>query len=233
MLLLAAAVLFAHSQSSTQIEWQGYTWEVKDSLSAGPGPNAWDPKNVWVDSQNCLHLKISNTSGHWSCAELWTAAPLNFGDYVCNVQGPIAQLDPNVVFSMFSYQGPDGVKELDIEFAKWGNPKDQNLWWTVWPNDREGQKSDQGQTLPFPIQASSSEFKWTTSDVFYDINWRLPSGQLSRPLHWDYHPVDFAHQIPQTPMQLHFNLWLFQGHPPTDGRPVEIIVRSFSKTGSG
>lgn len=238
MLLLGAAVLTTYAQTPTQIQWQGYTWEVKNALSEGPGPNNWDPKNVWVDSQNCLHLKISNTGGHWSCAELWTNRALGFGTYRCEVPGEgLGKLDPNVVFSMFSYQGPDGLKEIDIEYAKWGIPRAKNLWWTVWPNDNEGQKADKGLSVdqnedgshPM-IPVSDLMFTWSSSAVRYGSIESTNLDTITDFHDWNYHPTDYLHQIPQTPMPLHFNLWLFKGRPPTDGRPVEVIVRSFSKT---
>ncbi len=31
-------------------------------------------------------------------------------------------------------------------------------------------------------------------------------------------------------MPLHMNLWLFRGHVPANGEPVEIIIHDFSKT---
>jgi hypothetical protein len=29
-------------------------------------------------------------------------------------------------------------------------------------------------------------------------------------------------------MPFHLNLWLFDGKPPADGKPVEIVVKAFS-----
>jgi hypothetical protein len=36
--------------------------------------------------------------------------------------------------------------------------------------------------------------------------------------------------IPQKPVPLHLNLWLFQGKPPTDGKEVEVILKSATYT---
>ena len=43
---------------------------------------------------------------------------------------------------------------------------------------------------------------------------------------WDDRPTNALHDVTQTPMPLHFNLWLFQGKPPKDGKPVEINNRT-------
>jgi hypothetical protein len=131
-------------QAQSTLKWQGYTWFIRSAHAEGPGPNDWSTSNVWLDSKGFLHMKIAQVNGKWSCAEIWTDHPLGFGTYQCQVEGPIDTIDPNVVFSMFSYAGPDGTKEIDIEFARWGNPKFFNGSWTVYPNDNDGKKESNG-----------------------------------------------------------------------------------------
>jgi hypothetical protein len=46
---------------------------------------------------------------------------------------------------------------------------------------------------------------------------------------WNDAPETSLHDIPQTPLPLHFNLWLFRGKAPLDGKPVEVVIHSFSK----
>jgi len=51
-----------------QIEFSGYTWNVKAcETRAGPGPNYFsdDPADVWVDDQGRLHLRIVQRDGRW------------------------------------------------------------------------------------------------------------------------------------------------------------------------
>ncbi len=220
------------TKRDTTIQWQGYTWIVKSSKSEGPGPNQWDPKNVWIDEKGFLHMKISKVKDQWSCAEIWTTKPLEFGTYQCQVEGAIDTLDPNLIFSMFSYQGPDNIKEIDIEYAKWGNPKEKNGWWTVYPNDTAGKKGFTGFDFKLHGTYTTSRFAWTKEGVHY---WMLgghqPIDSTSNLMQeWNYRPATPEHYITQTPMPLHFNLWLFQGKPPTDGKPVEMVIHSFSKS---
>jgi len=49
------------------IEFAGYRWEVRAG-QGGPGPNAWDARNVWLDAATNLHLKISCREAQWTYA---------------------------------------------------------------------------------------------------------------------------------------------------------------------
>jgi hypothetical protein len=229
MVVLVAPAYSANVQA--KFEWQGFTWLVKSGGPMGPGSNQWDPANVWVDSKGFLHLKIAKRNGQWTCAEIWTNQNLGFGTYQCQVEGPIGKLDPNIVFSMFSYAGPDGVNEIDIEYAKWGNAIEKNAWWTVYPNDAQGAKDSLGFELGLKGAYSTSRYSWSKIGVHYwMLGGRQPLSSSKNLLkEWNYAPQDAGHHIPQSPMPLHFNLWLFEGKPPADGKPVEIVVHGFSK----
>jgi len=230
-LALGALALVGIAHAQKQIKWQGYTWNVKDVESEGPGPNKWESANVWVDATGFLHMKIAKVNGKWSCSEIWTDKPLSFGTYQCQVEGAIDKLDPNLIFSMFSYQGPDGIKEIDIEYAKWGNADEKNGWWTVYPNDKQGKKTSTGFAFKLNGSYTTSRYEWKPTGIHY---WMLGGHQ---PIHsvenlmqeWNDLPANAAHDIIQTPMPLHFNLWLFEGKAPKDGKPVEVIIHSFEK----
>jgi len=237
LLFLAAitmvpSVVHADTQSTSKISWQGHDWYVKSSSSVGPGPNRWESSNVWVDSKGFLHLRIAKSNGVWSCAEIWTTESLGFGTYQCQIEGPIDKLDPNIVFSMFSYAGPDGVRETDIEYARWGNPKAKNGNWTVYPNDNKGKTGQ--KTFEFKLDGSytTSRFIWSSTGIqYFLLGGHQHVDSLANLIQeWNYQPADPSHMITQSPIPLHFNLWLFEGHAPTDGKPVEIIVHSFSKS---
>ncbi len=229
-LISASTIGVSDAQGQTTLEWQGFKWNVRSAKAEGPGPNLWNPKNVWIDNHGYLHMKISKSEGVWSCAEIWMDHPLGFGTYQCQVEGRIDKLDPNIVFSMFSYAGPDGTKEIDIEYAKWGNPKEKNSWWTVYPNDTIGKKESTGFELKLDGNFSTSRYLWTKQGVHY---WMLgglqPLDSHKQEIKdWDYLPKDSAHAITQKPIPLHFNLWLFQGKTPINDEPVEMVIRSFS-----
>ena len=52
------------------------------------------------------------------------------------VQGPIGDLDPNVVLGLFTWSDDPAYdhRELDIELARWGNPLAPNGQFRLQPN---------------------------------------------------------------------------------------------------
>ena len=156
---------------------------------------------------------------------------MTFGTYQCQVATSIDHLDANVIFSMFSYQGPDNVKEIDIEYAKWGNPKENNAWWTVYPNDLTGKKTSQGFTFKQDSLFTTSRFIWSKAGVYYSLfnGFQPVSSKQNLIKEWNDSPANSTNSITQTPMPLHFNLWLFKGKAPLNGQPVEVVIHSFTK----
>jgi hypothetical protein len=90
--------------SAKDLQFSGYTWTVR-SGHGGPGPNAWEEENVWLDQSTNLHLKLSQRDGKWSCAEITMQQRLGFGRYEFKITGPIHQFDDNVVLGLFNYPG--------------------------------------------------------------------------------------------------------------------------------
>jgi hypothetical protein len=227
-----AAVLAPSAVSQNTIKWKGYSWSVKQGSGLGPGPNTWNPANVFIDSSGFLHLRITPSGAGWTCAEVDTTDPLGFGTYQWQVEGPVDTLDPNVVLGLFGYKGPDGVNEIDVEFAHWGNPRANNGNWTVYPSSG----TTIGQlTFPFKLDGTytTSRYTWTSTGIGY---WLMGGHQpidVTRNVikTWNYTPGNPTKNIPQGPMPLCMNLWLFQGHAPTNGRPVEIIIHDFVRKG--
>jgi hypothetical protein len=234
---IAAALLAAMVSmpaASATLSFAGYTWTVRDDVG-GPGPNTWSASNAWVDAAG-LHLRIANTNGQWSCAEVVMAGNLGFGHYQFQVDGRPDLFDRNVVLGLFNYPppkvGPDGTNEIDIEFAQWGDAGNPNrLNWTVYP-PALGPKSTHAE---FPMSlngtATTHRFTWSATGVDYlSLNgWQ--DGTSNFPIaSWNDRPGKPRQRIPQHTLPVHMNLWLFQGHAPTDGQPVEIVIRSFKYT---
>jgi hypothetical protein len=66
------------------LSFSGYDWWVKSSAGkVGPGPNYFSDStnNVWTDSLGQLHLRITNRSNQWQCAELISARTFGYGSY--------------------------------------------------------------------------------------------------------------------------------------------------------
>ena len=224
----------AHAQSQT-ISFAGYTWNVRAG-GGGPGPNQWSPNNVWVDASGALHLKITNVNGVWQCAEVTLTQRLGFGSYQFDVTGPIDRMDPNVVLGLFDYPtpdvGPDGTNEIDIEYSRWGNPNNPPGNYTVWPAVAGLEPATHAFSFAQTSNQSTQRFSWTRYAInFSSLNGFL-GGTLPSATQWTYRPSDWANRIPQKPLPVHLNLWLFQGHAPTNGQPVEIVINNFRYTPS-
>jgi hypothetical protein len=229
-LVVALPLLPVLAPGQAKIQWQGYTWNVRQAVNEGPGPNRWSRSNVWIDKQGDLHMKIDKVDGQWCCPEIWTEKPLGFGTYQCHVEGRLDQLAPNVVFSMFSYAGPDGVNEIDIEFAKWGHAKEKNLWWTVYPSDASKKQTSHGIDIKLDGSYTTSRYKWTSAGVDYRFlgGHQATDSDTNTIGDWNFAPPDSAALVPQKKLPLHFNLWLFEGKPPVDGKPIEFVVHDFT-----
>ncbi len=226
-------LLLGLSLQAKDIQFGGYTWSVR-SGRGGPGPNTWDANNVWLDSATNLHLKISQTNGNWSCAEITLQKRLGFGRYEFQTTGWLDRLDENVVLGLFNYPtsdvGPDGTHEIDIEFARWGNSKNPIGNFTVWPVE----KSRKQVTKSFPLSLTGNEtthrFTWSHNQItFQSLQDHTADGrqELSR---WIYASQEPTRSIAQEPMPVHINLWLFKGLPPTNGQEVEVVIRAFKFT---
>ncbi len=225
LLVLSAQVL----QSET-ITWKGCSWTVKSAESSGPGPIQWNPANVFVDTNGCLHLKISynSDSGKWDCAELYTTDDLGFGAYQWQVETRVDAYDPWVVLGLFPYDGPDGNNEIDIEYGVWGKIGGDNLGWTVYPNSGTNIAH---LSCPFSLNGpTTSRLNWSKNGIQY---WLMggcqPVGMTNNLIKsWNYFPDNPSENIPQNGMPLHMNLWLCRKHiAPADGKPVEVIIRDF------
>jgi len=231
-LLLAAA---ASAQPQRTVRFSGYDWEVRQTGKGGPGPNQWDPANVRVDKNGWLHLNITKVRNEWRCAELSTTKRLGFGRYEFQVMGRIDRFDPTVVLGLFNYTtpdiGPDGTNEIDIEIARWGNPKWDNGSFTIYPSKGERITQDDHHTFAFALTGddTTQRFAWSGSQVAFEVL-QGRGGGASEPLagaQWVYAPHDLR-LIPQQPLPVHINLWLFRGKPPADQKGIEVVVKQFT-----
>jgi uncharacterized repeat protein (TIGR01451 family) len=221
------------------IEFSGYEWMVKSSNTpVGPGPNYFSgsSKNVWVDEQGQLHLKIVERDGKWYCAEVYTTESLGYGKYVFYVASRVDQLDKNVVAGLFTWDdAPEyNHREIDIEFSRWGDENKDNSLYTVQsgvlPNPPEN-------FIDFNLELngdySTHNFAWQSNRVsFQSIHGHYdsppdPSYVIES---WDYYGGD--NPIPGNE-KVHINLWLYDtneddiGDPPFNEQEAEIIIKSF------
>lgn len=228
-LALARAIVTRPSPGQRWLSFSGYDWWVKSNATpAGPGPNYWSnsTNNVWVDALGRLHLRISNRSNQWQCAEVFSARSFGYGRYRFRVEAPVNDLDPNVVLGMFTYSDDATYshREIDLECSRWGNANDgSNAQFAVQPSSA-GHKLR--ITVPAGVTDSTHLFTWETNQVRFQCQRGgyspdpLPTNLLAT---WTY-----ALTVPQAGDEsARINLWLYRGNPPTDANEVEVIIRSF------
>jgi hypothetical protein len=203
------------------ISWSGHEWHVKShSRKIGPGPNFFSSESVEVVGDE-LHLSITRSGNKWYAAEVINTASLGYGTYSWTV-GPMDPLDPNVVLGLFTWNDDPAYnhREIDFEYAKWGNAADSNnAQYVVQPWDHDGNEYRWRQeafgsstTHSFTWSEDSVEFRSTTAD-----------GAIIQ--EWTYDGLDVPVEGGEN---ARMNLWLFRGSAPQDGLPVTIVLESFN-----
>lgn len=226
-------------KTGNSLRFSGYDWEVKDRVG-GPGPdNVFDPENVWCDANGHLHLKIENEGGVWTTAEVNTLESFGFGHYEFKVSGDaLNAFHDRVVLGLFNYppagQDKDGWDEIDIEFSRWGIPGRQPGQFVVYPAWPSYRYDYWRYLFHFDQTATTTthRFSWQSDHVTFESI--QGPGQSD---HYRYAPTDdFQRRIPQTPLPVHINLWLYrldenqQTIPQSAivGADTEIVIEDFS-----
>jgi len=209
----------------TTILWKGYTWEI-DDYTGSPGPNVFDPSNVFVDGDGFLHLQINRVNNVWTCAQIETVQNLGYGTYRCVVKGRLDQLDLNAIWSMFNYNGPDFSHEIDIEIAYWGDAGYGPIGYTAYPDTVGAYVFNR----PFPMVQTSDEtthtFIWKPDGVeFFAQQGVKAAGDLT-----DIIAAAHSDVTSHGDMPIIFIMWLMSGLAPVSGLPQEMIIEDFTFT---
>ncbi len=212
----------ARALESSTLNFAGYPWTVKSSTSpVGPGPNIFDAAGPFVDSSGALHLQIAQTAAGWESSEVVLDPTLGYGTYRWTVDGPLSTLDPNVVFSVFTYDysgtSPTN-REMDFEasrFADAGEPT--NAQYVVQPYETPGNL--QRITLP-NSGVTTIVMTWLPGSVTFSAGLLPPWTNSSSSV-----PTSSTEQV-------HMSLWSFDGAPPSNGLAVSVEVTEFQFTPS-
>lgn len=221
-LLAVAAVALAGRPGGgpVTLQFSGYEWTVKSSSrKIGPGPNFFSTANAWVDANGALHLRIAKSGNRWQVAEVISKLSFGYGTYTWELGSAVHALDPNVVLGLFTWNDDPAYnhRELDIEFADWGNPAD----------------TTNGQFVVQPYSTAGNLVRFTqppgTVPSTQSVTWRPGSVAFA-----STGVPDWTYSGPDVPVpggeNARMNLWLFRGQPPTNGEAVEIVIRSFTFT---
>lgn len=209
-----------------RIAFSGYQWLVKssgDGEKEGPGPNWFSDseENVWVDREGRLHLRITARGGRWWCAEVVSERSFGHGRYCFALEGGVEGINEHVVLGLFTWDmSPEHChREIDIEISRWGEVENDAGQFVVQPYEREGNL----HRFPVPLggRASLHTWDWRPDRVEFSLR-ALPAGELIE--EWTYRGPD---NPPPGNEKVRINLWLVRGRPPSDGKEVEVVVRSF------
>jgi hypothetical protein len=145
---------------SRTLHFSGYEWEIRQIPSNRGGKlNTYDPSNAWTDTNGWLHLRVAQSNGGWTCAEVILTRSLGYGSYRFVVQ-TTSELEPAIVLGMFTWDdssADQNHRELDIELSRWGDPNSKNAQYVV---------------QPFYVPANVVRFM-------------TPSGILTHSFHWE------------------------------------------------
>lgn len=216
---------------SGEITWSGYTWETKSySYKVGPGPNYFSDSidNLWVDSDGKLHLKITKVGDDWYCPELGTKDSFGYGTYRFYASTRFDNLNENIVVGIFTWDDTSSDyynREIDIEFARWGNMAWPNLNFTVQPYGTVGNVKSTDVAMTGDL--STHWFKWQSDRVdFQSIHGHYSTSPSS-----DYLMDEWSYTGANVPLKgnekVRLNLWLRDGVVPSDSKEVEFIIDSF------
>ncbi len=201
------------------IDFAGRLWRVRHSLQEpiGAGPNLWSsaPENVFVDEHGALHMRlVPDQDGRWLCVEVATPLPDRYHRMTIDCEGDLNGLDPHVIAAAFFYR--NDTSELDIEFARWGQPNDAtNAQYVVAPPSSTrlerfalpGGRTQTQHTITW--DADGIDFESRDQDQNLIHAWRYDSPQRPKPdQHW-----------------LHINLWLHRGLAPTNRQVADWVIK--------
>ena len=229
-LALASAVVTRPYPDPRWVSFSGYDWWVKTSAGlVGPGPNYFSDStnNVWLDGQGQLHLRITNRSNQWQCAEIVSARTFGYGSYRFQLASPANNLDPNTVLGLFTWSDDPAYadREIDIECSRWSNAADpNNAQYVVQPYNLGGHLAR--YAVPAGQTNATLLWTWETNRVSFQSQRGSfspspsPANVISN---WTY-----TLTVPPTGDEnVRLNLWLINGSAPTDHQEVEVVISSF------
>ena len=186
-----------------------------------------------MDELGRLHLRIEKRNGRWYSAEVISAASFGHGTYRWYLDSPVDRLDVNVVLGLFTWNDDPAHnhRELDIEFARWGNASYANGQYTVQPYTVAGNQFTFNE--PAGLPRTTHSLVWTPpasvgaqpSAAFKSIGGHAetstdPSLRIAE--------RTFTQGVPPAGGEnARMNLWLFEGRAPTDRRDVEVVIKGF------
>ena len=227
---IASAIITRTNPNANWLRFSGYDWWIKSAGTlVGPGPNYFsDSTNtVWTDSAGQLHLRLTQSSSHWQCAEIVSARTFGYGSYRFELNTAVNTLDPNIVLGLFTWSDDPSYthREIDIEESRWSNPGDpNNSQFVVQPFDLPGHLVR--FAVPGGVTNVTACFNWESNRITFECvrgSYSAKTNPANVIYSWTYPGA-----VPQTGDEnVRINLWLNNTQPPAGNAPQEIVVKSF------
>jgi len=202
------------------IHFAGYPWNTKNNnVPINPGPCVFSnsANNVFVDGAGALHLRITNTNGGWTCAEIYSKRVFGFGHFTFTITSP-PPTDPNVVLGLFTWSDDDpsfAHREIDVEMSRFGNAGDpNNAQFVVQPANLPNHL----MRFLAPAVGSINSFEWRPHQVNFS------SLQPNRAVTSQWTAT--AQIPPQGDQNARLNFWLNNGAAPS--APAEAVISNFT-----
>lgn len=213
------------------IRFAGYDWSVKDSHGerTGPGTNLFSSskKNVWVDTQGRLHLKVTEDDEDWYCPEVAMVRTLGYGKYTFQLEALPQVLDQDIVMGFFLYDHLDAANhhsEMDIEISVWGQPGNQNAQYVVQPMEDHAYRFDiaLGRRTAHSMEITKKKATFTS--------WYPANESMSDPKDTKISEHRFKLAAPYFPdnEKVCMNVWLFKAIEPHNLKEFELVVKDFT-----
>ena len=218
---MVAAVASAKGQKTSPsviLPFSGYEWRVRNAPSDRGGTRSlYDPANVWIDASGAMHLRISRTSGQWTCAEVSLTRSLGFGTYSFSVRD-ISRLGPAAVFGMFTWDyagGDQNNREVDIEISHWGDPASKNAQYVV---------------QPFQVPANVFRFSTPAGMITHSLEWG-PGRMSFRSVRESGSIIahhDFTSGVPSPGLEsVRMNVYIYRGGKTSLENGAEVVIEKF------
>lgn len=234
--------------------FSGHHWDIKEyeSYPAGPGNNFFSARasDVFVDSSGFMHMRLAEHNGKWYSTEVISEEEMGYGIYTFVIEGDLEQLPENSVIGLFTWDDSSYFSqcnsEIDVEIARWGDPTlpDPLLYSVqpVWSAGHFPERSHMVNTLPGKLNGiTAHRIIWTDSLITW-MSWERFADSPNMLGSWTFdlnnppRRKDENGQVsdyiiipaPGPDTHTHFNFWMLNGGPPSDGQEHEIIIRNFS-----
>jgi hypothetical protein len=210
------------------IEFSGYRWAVKESMNkrVGPGSNLFSSsrKNVWVDTEGRLHLRVTQQDEKWYCPEVYLINSLGYGRYRFDLAGLPQAEDKDLVIGMFLYDHFDSLndhKEIDIEISRWGKEIGPNCQFLLQPYVDQAHRFDLN-----PARRNRHEIYVRKHTIRFRSYYRGDGGHASDSLvaRWKSSPSR-AYDTGNEKVSL--NVWIYKSIEPANLKEFEVVVDRF------